>query len=243
MKRLLFLPALLLTAFPLFSQSYSSNSPYSFDPFAFTGGNSLTPDYRNYSPSFRNEESSIRLETPSDSSSKKKDRERLEFRRSLLNWHQTLGFLTWASWLATNLAGERSLSHLHREYQPLADFVLLSNPQQNFLAYNLILHASPWDGDPGGSTHKALAGTTFTLYALTAGFAFLAPSNTLVREPGLTTIFTHKAMIWIHLPAMLALPFLGQEIPKQGPGAAHRMEAVGWTGFAALTISIATFYF
>lgn len=203
----------------------------------------MTPNYQNYSPNIRSEVPLTVNGSETSITDRKKERDRLELRRSFLNWHQGLGLLTWGFWLATNLAGERALSHLHREYQPFADFVLLSNPQQNLAAYNLILNASPWTGDPGGNTHKSLAGTTFTLYALTAGLAFLAPSNTLVREPGLTTIFTHKAMIWIHLPAMLALPFLGQEIPKGGPGAAHRMEVVGWTGFAAFTISIATFYF
>ncbi|EPG75614.1 hypothetical protein LEP1GSC058_2303 [Leptospira fainei serovar Hurstbridge str. BUT 6] len=237
---------LLLFGFPVASQSFYSTGTEAgfFDSYRLTGGSPLVPNYQNYSPNFRSEVPlTVGGTETATAADRKKERDRLELRRSFLNWHQGLGLLTWGFWLATNLAGERALSHLHREYQPFADFVLLSNPQQNLLAYNLILNASPWTGDPGGNTHKSLAGTTFTLYALSAGLAFLAPSNTLAREPGLTTIFTHKAMIWIHLPAMLALPFLGQEVPKNGPGAAHRMEAVGWTGFAAFTISIATFYF
>ncbi|TGJ99741.1 hypothetical protein EHO59_15100 [Leptospira semungkisensis] len=236
---------ILISSLLTFTGSQLSASPYDSNDFSqFTGGNPLIPDYRNYSPGFYSQDSvPIGIKSTED---RQKEKESLETRRSLLNWHQGLGLLTWGFWLATNLAGERSLSHLHKEYQPFADYLLIQDPHNthnSYTAYTLLMNASPWDGDPGGSTHKSLAGTTFTLYALTAGLAFFSPSKKLEREPGLSTIFTHKALIWVHLPAMLALPFIGEQIPKHGPSAAHTMEAVGWTGFAAFTMSIAVFYF
>ncbi len=235
--RLFFFLFYFLCSFSIGAQS----SFDSFETYRYFGTNPIVPDYSKYSPRFYSQESSP-MTLPS-LEERKKERDTLETRRSLLTWHQGLGLLTWGFWLATNIAGEQALSNLHKEYEPLANLLLASNPQQNQLAYLFLMNASPWDADPGGTAHKSLAGATFSLYALTAGLAFFSPSKTLEREPGLSTIFTHKALIWIHLPAMLALPFIGQQIPKDGHPAANTMRAVGWTGFTAFTISIAVFYF
>ncbi|EPG67209.1 hypothetical protein [Leptospira wolffii] len=226
----------------LFSSPLLAQNSNPFGSFPGNSSHPLVPDYSNYSPSFYSQESTPVRIAP-DAEERKKERETIETRRTLLNWHQGLGLLTWGFWLATNLAGEKSLSHLHKEYEPFATFFLAQNPQQNLPVYTYLMQVSPWDGDPGGSTHKSLAGTTFTLYALTAGLAFFSPSKSFEREEGLSTIFTHKAMIWIHLPAMLALPFIGQQIPKDGHSAADTMRTVGWAGFSAFTVSIAVFYF
>ncbi|MGJ4747274.1 hypothetical protein ACQV5M_13015 [Leptospira sp. SA-E8] len=232
----------LFIVFLFCSSTMLHSSPYVYNDFSgWTEITPLTPDYSKYSPKFYNQETTP-LSTP-EQKDLQKEKERLELRRSLLDWHQGLGLLTWGFWLATNLAGEQALSNLKREYEPYANYLLITDPQRNLLLYTALMKSSPWDSESSGSAHAALAGTTFTLYALTAGLAFFSPSKTLEREPGLSTIFTHKAMIWIHLPAMLALPFIGERISKEGPSAANEMRAVGWAGFGAFSVSIAVFYF
>ncbi|GBF37565.1 hypothetical protein [Leptospira johnsonii] len=218
------------------------SSPYVYNDFSgWTEVHPFTPDYSKYSPGFYSQETSTL--NNSESKDLQKEKERLQVRRSLLDWHQGLGLLTWGFWLATNIVGEQALSNLKREYEPYANYLLISDPQKNLFLYTALMKSSPWDSESSGSMHSALAGTTFTLYALTAGLAFFSPSKTLEREPGLSTIFTHKAMIWIHLPAMLALPFIGERISKEGPSAANEMRAIGWAGFGAFSVSIAVFYF
>lgn len=177
------------------------------------------------------------------------DAKSIKLRRKMLEWHQVTGFLTWFSWLATNVAGERAEKSYHKEFEPYARAMLVLNPMndtsQSYLLYQFILHVSPWDSsDSQHREHVQLAYTTVSLYAVTAGLAFLSPTPVnLDREPGWSTIFTHKSMILIHLPSMLALPFLGAKIHQGGPEAVQRMQYVGWTGFSALSIAIATFYF
>ncbi|TGL36448.1 hypothetical protein EHQ52_00810 [Leptospira koniambonensis] len=218
------------------------SSPYVYNDFSgWSETSPLTPDYSKYSPKFYNQESSP--VNTAETKDLQKEKERVELRRSMLDWHQVLGLATWAFWLTTNLVGEQALSNLKKEYEPYANYLLISDPQKNLLLYTALMKASPWDSESSGSSHAALAGTTFTLYAITAGLAFFSPSKSLEREPGLSTIFTHKAMIWIHLPAMLALPLIGERISKEGPSAANEMRAVGWAGFGAFSVSIAVFYF
>ncbi|TGM98805.1 hypothetical protein [Leptospira dzoumogneensis] len=218
------------------------SSPYVYNDFSgWTETHPLTPDYSKYSPGFYNQVTSPFNTT--GSKDLQKEKERVELRRSLLDWHQGLGLATWMFWLATNIVGEQALSNLKREYEPYANYLLISDPQKNLILYTALMKASPWDSESSGSMHSALAGTTFALYTITAGLAFFSPSKSLEREPGLSTIFTHKAMIWIHLPAMLALPFIGERISKEGPSAANEMRAVGWAGFGAFSVSIAVFYF
>ena len=233
---------ILISIFLSCTTSILYSSPYVYNDFSgWSQTNPLTPDYSNYSPRFYNQENStLNIVEPKDL---QKQKERVELRRSMLDWHQGLGLLTWGFWLATNLVGEQALSNLKREYEPYANFLLISDPQKNLLLYTALMKSSPWDSESSGSMHSTLAGTTFTLYAITAGLAFFSPSKSLEREPGLNTIFTHKAMIWIHLPAMLALPFIGERISKEGPSAANEMRAVGWAGFGAFSVSIAVFYF
>jgi hypothetical protein len=130
-----------------------------------------------------------------------------------------------------------------REYEPLANIALLSNPSQNGLLYYGIMNASPWDSK-SASTHKSLAAATFLMYSATAGLAFFSPGKLQPdREEGWTSIFTHKAMIFIHLPSMIGLAVLGGQVEKGGPHTVHQMQNVGWLGFSAITVAIATFYF
>ena len=46
-------------------------------------------------------------------------------------------------------------------------------------------------------------------------------------------------MIFIHLPAMLALPYIGANLHTAQD--VDRMREIGWLGFSALTISIEAF--
>jgi hypothetical protein len=177
------------------------------------------------------------------------DTQSIKRRRNMLDWHQIAGIATWFSWLATNIAGENAAKNYHREFEPYARAMLILNPTQNstqsFMLYQYIMNVSPWDtSDSQRRQHSELAYTTFTLYAVTASLAFLSPSSVnLEREPGWSTIFTHKAMIFIHLPAMLALPVLGADTKTGGPASVHRMQEVGWTGFSALSVAMFAFYF
>ncbi|WP_246048800.1 hypothetical protein [Leptospira sarikeiensis] len=215
-------------------------SPFDFNDFSrYTDQNPLIPNYSNYSPKAYGSDS---VPLPPDQALQK-EKDNIETRRSMLDWHQKLGLLTWGFWLATNIVGEQALSNLKREYEPFANYLLLSDPQKNAPLYLALMNVSPWDSESSGSSHASLAYTTFTLYSITAVLAFFSPSKTIEREYGLNTIFTHKAMIWIHLPAMLSMPFLGEKISKEGPSAAETMRTVGWAAFGAFSVSIAVFYF
>lgn len=180
---------------------------------------------------------------PKPESSPALNKNQIERRRSFLEWHQLTGFATWGLWLATNLAGEKAKDSYKKEYEPIANVVLLANPNQNALLYYGIMQVSPYDSK-GGATHGSLAGATFLMYSITAGLAFFSPSKLQSdREEGWTTIFTHKAAIFVHLPSMLALASLGSQVQKGGPHVINEMQTIGWVGFGALSLSIATFYF
>lgn len=166
-------------------------------------------------------------------------------RRSYLNWHQGLGLATWVSWLATNLAGEAAYKEDYKFYK-LRDTL----PNQILAAYAVeptndklfIYYAVKNFEEKGGSTHGQLGYLTFGLYTASAAFAFLSPAKTdNSPEEGWNTIWTHKSMIFIHLPAMLALPYIGANMHTAKD--VDNMRAIGWIGFSALSVSIATFYF
>jgi hypothetical protein len=172
-----------------------------------------------------------------------KDKDTVQRRRSMLEWHQITGFATWGFWLATNIAGEQAKDSYRKEYEPLANIVLLSNPAQNGILYYAIMDSSPWESKSSHG-HEPLAAATFLLYGATAGLSFLSPSKLQAdREEGWSSIFTHKAMIFIHLPSMIGLAALGPQIETGGPKTLQQMQNVGWLGFGALTVAIATFYF
>jgi len=163
-------------------------------------------------------------------------------RREMLQWHQIAGMATWGLWLATNIEGERALHTLRRKFEPEANYLLLSNPQENLLLYYATLQQSEWESTSGLSTHRNLAYATVSAYALTAALSMLAPSR--VRESDeFDTISAHKLLALVHLAAIASLPTLGRQIERGGPAAAQRMKNVGWAGFGALTMSIAVFYF
>ncbi|EMN47197.1 hypothetical protein LEP1GSC088_4603 [Leptospira interrogans str. L1207] len=73
-------------------------------------------------------------------------------------------------------------------------------------------------------------------------FSFFAPQRVVDSEDSgvniYSPIFAHKALIPLHLAAMLILPSLGQRIEKHGPEAARDMQQVGWAGFGAFTLSL-----
>ncbi|MCB1191446.1 MAG: hypothetical protein H7A23_19545 [Leptospiraceae bacterium] len=172
----------------------------------------------------------------------------LKKRRSYLEWHQALGLATWVSWLATNVAGEASYKEEYSKYKlsrRLPNYILTSYlmaPSDD----KLLLYAMSKRGyeEPMGN-HGKLGFLTFTLYGATAFLSFMAPKKVDVTpQKGWSTIFTHKAMIFIHLPCMLALPYLGEKaVHNASAQGLTDMRNVGWLGFAALSVSIATFYF
>lgn len=64
------------------------------------------------------------------------------------------------------------------------------------------------------STHKALGITTGVLYLTTASLAIAAPEGeSQKKNKGLTKV--HKALAFIHFPAMIAAPILGYQAMKQ----------------------------
>ncbi len=175
------------------------------------------------------------------------NRESLNSRRTYLNWHQGLGLAAWGSWLATNLAGEASYNEdkpLYKLRDTLPSQILtsylLEPTNDKLLLYTITKNYH----EEGTSEHGKLAYLTVGLYSASAYFAFMAPGKIEdTRTEGWNTIFTHKAMIFIHLPAMLLLPSLGQKLEHGTAQDLENMRNVGWLGFSALSISIASFYF
>lgn len=175
------------------------------------------------------------------------NRESLNSRRTYLNWHQGLGLAAWGSWLATNLAGEAKYNE-DKFFYKLRDTLpsqiltsyLIEPSNDKLLLYTITKNYH----EEGTSEHGKLAYLTVGLYSASAYFAFMAPGKIDdTRTEGWSTIFTHKAMIFVHLPAMLALPSLGQKLEHGTAQDLENMRNVGWLGFSAFTISIASFYF
>jgi hypothetical protein len=175
------------------------------------------------------------------------NRETLNTRRTYLNWHQGLGLAAWGSWLATNIAGEAKYNE-DKFFYKLRDTLpsqiltsyLIEPSNDKLLLYTITKNYH----EEGTSEHGKLAYLTVGLYSASAYFAFMAPGKIDdTRTEGWSTIFTHKAMIFVHLPAMLALPSLGQKLEHGTAQDLENMRNVGWLGFSALTISIASFYF
>ncbi|EMK21753.1 hypothetical protein [Leptospira kirschneri] len=123
-----------------------------------------------------------------------------------------------------------------------ATYFLLKDPANNFPLYFVLKSNEEWEAKHSGSFHKQLAYSTFGMYLLTAGLAFFAPKRVVDSEDSdvnvYSPIFAHKALIPLHLAAMLILPSLGQRIEKHGPEAARDMQQVGWAGFGAFTLSL-----
>jgi hypothetical protein len=68
--------------------------------------------------------------------------------------------------------------------------------------------------DSETSTHRALGITTGALYLSTAYFSLTAPEGESAKKnKGMTKV--HKALAWIHFPAMIAAPILGYQAYKQ----------------------------
>ncbi len=175
------------------------------------------------------------------------NRESLNSRRTYLNWHQGLGLAAWGSWLATNIAGEAKYNE-DKSFYKLRDTLpsqiltsyLIEPTNDKLLLYTITKNYH----EEGTSEHGKLAYLTVGLYSASAYFAFMAPGKIDdTRTEGWSTIFTHKAMIFVHLPAMLALPSLGQKLEHGSAQDLENMRNVGWLGFSALSISIASFYF
>lgn len=74
--------------------------------------------------------------------------------------------------------------------------------------------ANTKDIDSEVDTHKMLGIASGAMYLTTASFALAAPEGeTAGRNKGLTKL--HKALAWIHFPAMVAAPILGYQAYKQ----------------------------
>ncbi len=175
-------------------------------------------------------------------SSIRADEEDLSTRREMLQWHQVAGLATWGLWLATNLKGEQAIHSLRRTGEPVANAVLLANPQNNWPLYYAILNQSEWEAKRGGDTHRTLAGLTAAAYATTAALALFSPSRP-AESDSFDSITAHKWLAVLHFAALASLPVIGSRIERRGPAAAHEMQRVGWAGFGALTVAVGVFYF
>ncbi len=175
------------------------------------------------------------------------NKESLNSRRTYLNWHQGLGLAAWGSWLATNIAGEAKYNEDKAFYKlrdtlpsQILNSYLLEPSNDKLLYYTIAKNYH----EEGTSEHGKLAYLTVGLYSASAYFAFMAPGKIEdTRTEGWSTIFTHKAMIFVHLPTILVLPSLGQKLEHGTAQDLENMRNVGWLGFSALSISIASFYF
>lgn len=107
-------------------------------------------------------------------------------------------------------------------------------------------------GAEGGSDakrdlHKNMALTTGVLYFTTASFSLFAPEVEEKKATGSTKL--HKALAWIHFPAMVIAPILGYEAYKQKErgeevhGMAKQHSNVAGVGAAAYFLSMAVMVF
>lgn len=129
----------------------------------------------------------------------------LSKRKNYLSWHQTMGLVTWASWLATNLAGEQARGSFRKEYEPYANLAFLLNPSQNAPLYYYIMKSSPWDSDDSQRRlHSTLGLTTFALYSATAFLSFTAqPKEETALEPAETVDVLTQDDLKIDLTAVI----------------------------------------
>ncbi|MCB1159441.1 MAG: hypothetical protein H7A25_10875 [Leptospiraceae bacterium] len=167
----------------------------------------------------------------------------MKLRRSMLDWHQVLGFTTWGLWLATNIAGEQAMNNLENTATKPATLFLLQNPSENLPLYLYLKNKGEWEAS-GGGVHKGLAGVTFAFYGLTAAMSLSSPSRLNDKvEGGFDSIFAHKLLAVLHFAAMASMPYLGKQIEEKGPDAARRMQQSAWAGFGALSMAFFVFYF
>lgn len=73
--------------------------------------------------------------------------------------------------------------------------------------------AAPENASRASTTHIGLAAAAVSSYAYTAFLSLSAPEVDGFEKSGYGTKI-HKAMVWIHLPAMVLLPFAGAEAQK-----------------------------
>lgn len=188
-------------------------------------------------------------------------------RRKILKAHQAAGLVTWALWLATNLEGEKLMDNHSPDMKAEASLFYLSNPSAHLPMYLALQTANPLplalSPDPGylaqnlplyfmiyqgkqrnPERHEQLAMATGAMYILTASLAMLAPSKfrEAGRKKGFNSVFMHKGLALIHMASMVALFSLAEKAEHSESGA-RQMRAVGWGGFAVLTLAIGTFYF
>lgn len=181
--------------------------------------------------------------TDSDLYSDEETLERMQTRRSMLEWHQLAGFVTWGLWLATNLEGERIAGSHRRVGEDSMRLLWLSDPDRYTPLYLLYQENAERHTTKSSSTHIGLAAATGVAYAITASLALFAPSvYDAAEHDGFDSIWWHKALAFIHLAAMIALPALAHRA-EEGPEGVQTMRNVGWTGFGALSMSIAVLYF
>lgn len=180
--------------------------------------------------------------TPAFGQTPEDEAARQMLRHDMLQYHQMAGIATWGLWLATNLKGEEAIHSLRRTAEPVANALLLANPQQNGPLYYLIMQNSQWKAKRGGSAHRSLASLTVGAYALTAGLSLFSPAR--ARETGeFDSVSAHKLLALVHFAALASMPMLGKKIEHKGPAAARTMQNVGWAGFGTLSVAAVVFYF
>lgn len=133
---------------------------------------------------------------------------------------------------------------LHKRSKMLKTHQILGLVTAVPMAATLMTASGAAEGsDAKRDLHKNMAITTGALYFTTASFSLLAPEVEEKKATGSTKI--HKALAWIHFPAMVIAPILGYQAYQQKDrgeevhGAAKHHATVAGVGAAAYFLSMA----
>lgn len=133
---------------------------------------------------------------------------------------------------------------LHKRSHMLKTHQILGLVTAIPMAATLMTSSGAAEGsDSKRDLHKNLGIATGALYFTTASFSLLAPEVEEKKATGATKI--HKALAWIHFPAMVIAPILGYQAYQQRDrgedvhGAAKHHATVAGVGAAAYFFSMA----
>ncbi len=133
---------------------------------------------------------------------------------------------------------------LHKRSKMLKTHQILGLVTAIPMAATLMTSSGAAEGsDSKRDLHRNLGITTGALYFTTASFSLLAPEVEEKKSTGATKI--HKALAWIHFPAMVVAPILGYQAYQQRDrgedvhGMAKHHATVAGVGAAAYFLSMA----
>jgi cytochrome b561 len=151
----------------------------------------------------------------------------VEKRATLRTYHRSLGITTWISLGATTLIGTARYANVIGFGTPLCE------------SGSPILGRSWGCGDGLKIQHAISAGFTTVSYASTRLLAALMPDphDAAAYTPGLSA---HRALSWVHLAGMIAMPVLGIATTSSNDPDTRRTLAtthliVGYSTFAAVS--------